>query len=110
VAVGADGSVWFLQFRANRIGQLKDGKFADFAVAKENAGLSGLAVAADGAVWFGMMRRASLGRLRGGRIDTFRLPRENARPYSLAIDREGNVWYADITGYVGMLPARQTGH
>ena len=37
----------------------------------------------------------------------FRLPRENARPYSLAVDREGNVWYADITGYVGMLPARQ---
>ena len=107
VAVGADGSVWFLQFRANRIGQLKDGKFADFEVAKENAGLSGLAVAGDGAVWFGMMRRASLGRLRGGRIDMFPLPRENARPYSLAVDREGNVWYADITGYVGMLPARQ---
>ena len=73
---------------------------------KENAGLSGLAVAGDGAVWFGMMRRASLGRLRDGRIEMFRLPRENARPYSLAVDREGNVWYADISGYVGMLPAR----
>jgi virginiamycin B lyase len=107
VAVGADGAVWFLQFRANRIGQLKDGKFADFEVGKENVGLSGLAVADDGAVWFGMMRRGSLGRLRGGRIDVFPLPRENARPYSLAVDREGNVWYADITGYVGMLPARQ---
>jgi virginiamycin B lyase len=107
VAVGADGTVWFLQFRANRVGQLKDGKFAEFEVGKENAGLSGLAVAADGAVWFGMMRRASLGRLRGGRIDTFPLPRANARPYSLAVDRDGNVWYADITGYVGMLPARQ---
>jgi virginiamycin B lyase len=106
VAVGADGAVWFLQFRANRIGQWKDGKFADFEVAKENAGLSGLAVAGDGAVWFGMMRRASLGRLRDGRIDMFQLPRANARPYSLAVDREDNVWYADITGYVGMLPAR----
>jgi virginiamycin B lyase len=107
VAVGPDGTVWFLQFRANRIGQLKDGKFADFEIAKENAGLSGLAVASDGAVWFGMMRQASLGRLRGGRLEVFRLPRENARPYSLTVDRDGNVWYADITGYVGMLPARQ---
>ncbi len=106
VAVGADGAVWFLQFRANRIGQLKDGKFSDFEVGQENAGLSGLAVAADGAVWFGMMRRGSLGRLRGGRIDMFPLPRANARPYSLAVDRDGSVWYADITGYVGMLPAR----
>jgi virginiamycin B lyase len=107
VAVGADGAVWFLQFRANRIGQWKDGKFTDFEVGKENAGLSGVAVAADGAVWFGMMRRASLGRLRGGQIEVFTLPRTNARPYSLAVDRDGNVWYADITGYVGMLPARR---
>jgi virginiamycin B lyase len=53
-----------------------------------------------------MMRRASLGRLRDGRIDMFKLPRANARPYSLAVDRAGNVWYADITGHVGMLPAR----
>ncbi len=36
----------------------------------------------------------------------FPLPRANARPYSVAVDRDGNVWYADITGYVGMLPAR----
>jgi virginiamycin B lyase len=106
VAIGADGAVWFLQFRANRIGQWKDGTFTDFEIGKENAGLSGLAVAPDGAVWFGMMRRASLGRLRGGKIDVFPLPRKNARPYSLTVDRDGNVWYADITGYVGMLTAR----
>jgi virginiamycin B lyase len=44
--------------------------------------------------------------LRDGRVATFRLPRDNARPYSLAVDPDGNVWYADISGYVGMLPAR----
>jgi virginiamycin B lyase len=104
VAIGADGSVWFLQFRANRIGRWRDGKFSDFEVAKENAGLSGLAIAGDGAVWFGMVRSSSLGRLRDGRVDTFRLPRANARPYTLAADRDGNIWYADISGYVGMLP------
>ena len=106
VAVGADGSVWFLQFRANRIGRWRDEKFSDFEVAKENAGLSGLTVAPDGAVWFGMVRNSSLGRLRDGRVDTFRLPRANARPYTLAADPDGNIWYADISGYVGMLPAQ----
>jgi virginiamycin B lyase len=106
VAVGADGSVWFLQFRANRIGLLKNGEFSDFKVAEQNAGLSGLVVADDGAVWFGMVRSSSLGRLRDGRVTTFRLPRDSARPYSLAVDPDGNVWYADISGYVGMLPAR----
>jgi virginiamycin B lyase len=106
IAVGADGTVWFIQFRGNRIGRLRDGKFSDFDVAEQNAGLSGLAVAADGAVWFGMLRSGSLGRLREGRIEIFKLPRENARPYTVAIDPDGNVWYADISGYVGMLPAR----
>jgi len=106
IAVDADGSVWFLQFRANRLGHWKEGKFSDFAVAGENAGLSGLAVATDGSVWFGMVRRSSLGRLRHGTIETFRLPRDNARPYSVAVDPDGNVWYADISGFVGMLPSR----
>jgi virginiamycin B lyase len=109
VAAGSDGSVWFLQFRANRIGRFKDGQFSDVEVGQENAGLSGIAVAPNDDVWFGMMRRASLGRLRNGRVAIFQLPREKARPFSVAVDRDGNVWYADISGFVGMLPARDAG-
>jgi virginiamycin B lyase len=109
VAVGSDGSVWFLQFRANRIGRFKDGQFSDVEAARENAGLSGIAVAPNDDVWFGMMRSASLGRLRDGRITVFALPRDNARPFSVAVDRDGNVWYADISGFVGMLPTRYAG-
>jgi streptogramin lyase len=39
----------------------------------------------------------------------FALPRDNARPFSVAVDRDGNVWYADISGFVGMLPATHAG-
>jgi virginiamycin B lyase len=106
IAVGSDGSVWFLQFRANRIGRFKDGQFSDVEAGRDNAGLSGLAIAPNHDVWFGMMRHASLGRLRNGHIEIFALPRDNARPFSIAVDRDGNVWYADISGFVGMLPAR----
>lgn len=106
IAVGPDGSVWFIQFWRNRIGRFKDGMFTEFDVPTENAGLSGLVAAPDGSVWFGMLRTGSLGRLRDGKVATFKIPRERARPYSLAIDRDGGVWYADITGYVGMLPAQ----
>jgi virginiamycin B lyase len=109
VAVGSDGSVWFLQFRANRIGRFKDGQFWDVEADRENAGLSGIAVAPNDDVWFGMMRRASLGRLRNGHIEVFALPRDHARPFSVAVDRDGNVWYADISGFVGMLPAKYAG-
>jgi len=109
IAVGSDGSVWFLQFRANRIGRFKDGQFTDVEAGRENAGLSGIAVAPNGDVWFGMLRHASLGRLRDGRVAVFALPRDNARPFSVDVDRDGNVWYADISGFVGMLPAKHAG-
>jgi virginiamycin B lyase len=109
IAAGSEGTVWFLQFRANRIGRFKDGQFSDIEAGQENSGLSGIAVAPNGDVWFGMMRRASLGRLRNGRIAIFALPRDSARPFSIAVDRDGNVWYADISGFVGMLPAKHAG-
>jgi virginiamycin B lyase len=109
VAVDATGAVWFLAFRTNRIGRFQGGQFEEFAIAQDKAGLTGLAVAPDGAVWFGLLRRGSLGRLKAGKVVEFRLPRVDARPYSVAVDRDGNVWYADISGYVGMLPAIQAG-
>jgi virginiamycin B lyase len=106
IAVGPDGSAWFIEARGNRIGRLHDGKFTEFEIDVKNAGLSGIAVASDGSVWFGMLREASLGRLRDGKVSTFHLPRKDARPFSVAVDPSNNVWYADISGYVGMLPAR----
>ncbi len=63
-------------------------------------------MAPDGSVWFGMLRDSSIGRLRDGVVEVFRLPRERARPYSLASDSDGNVWYADISGFVGMVPVQ----
>ena len=106
VAVGLDGSVWFVEVRAHRIGRLRNDAFEEYDVPGDNPVLTGLAVARDGAVGFGMLRSGSLGRLVDGRVDTFKLPRDGARPCSLAIDTSGNVWYADISGYVGMLPMR----
>jgi virginiamycin B lyase len=106
IAVAPDGTVWFVESRESRIGSFKDGKFQEFAVASDNPMLSGLVVTPDGAVWFGMLRTGSLGRLHEGRVETFKLPRARARPFTLAADRSANIWYADITGYVGMLTAR----
>jgi virginiamycin B lyase len=106
IAIGPDGSAWFIEARASRIGALRDGKFTEFEVGIANAGLSGIAVAGDGSVWFGMLRESALGRLRDGKVAIFHLPRKDARPFGVAVDPAGAVWYADISGYVGMLPAR----
>src|SRR5262249_53481724 len=109
VAVGSDGSVWFLQFRANRIGRFKDGVFSDVEAGGGKTGPSGPSVAPHGGGWFCVLRRASLGRLRGGHVAVFALPRDTARPFSVTVDRDGNVWYADISGFVGMLLAKHAG-
>ena len=103
IRVDAQGVVWFLEFRGNKLGRLENGAFQEFALGEQNVGPTGLAVAPDGAVWFGMLRTGSLGRFQDGTIRTIKLPRENARPYGVAVDAAGNVWYADISGYVGML-------
>jgi virginiamycin B lyase len=110
IAVDAAGAVWFLEFRANKIGRYAEGRFTEFQVpGDEKAALTGLAVTPDGAVWFGMLRAHSLGRLRHGSVKTFHLPRSDARPYSVAADVAGNVWYADISGWLGTLPADRAG-
>lgn len=103
IRVDAQGVVWFLEFRGNKLGRLENGKFREFELDAHGAAPTGLAVAPDGAVWFGMLRTGSLGRFNDGKIRTVTLPRENARPYSVSVDPAGNVWYTDISGYVGML-------
>jgi len=105
VAIGPDGAVWFLEYRTNTIGRLVGDAIREFPIGERAMGLAGLTVTPDGAVWFGLLREGSLGRLRDGQILSFRLPRPGAKPYTVATDRDGNVWYADISGYIGMLPA-----
>jgi virginiamycin B lyase len=106
IAVDAAGAVWFLEFRTDKIGRYADGRFTEFRVPGDGkAALTGLAATPDGSIWFGMLRAHSLGRLRRGIFKTFHLPRSEARPYSVAADAAGNVWYADISGWLGTLPA-----
>ena len=105
VAVDAGGVVWLVEFRANKIARFEGGKFTEYATPEGKSAPSGIAVASDGSVWFGLLRGGGLGRLHDGKMTFVELPRPNARPYSLTADRSGNVWYADISGYVGMIPA-----
>ena len=108
VAVDSKGGVWIVEFRSNKIAHYADAKFTEYPLPDGKAAPSGIAVAPDGAVWFGILRGGGLGRLREGKIDFFPLPRENARPYTVAVDGKGDVWYADISGFVGMIPAGAT--
>ena len=105
IAVGLDGTVYFLELAANKIGRLTGDRLEEFAVPTPAAGLTALAVAPDGAAWFTELRGHRLGRLRGGTIKEFQLPRPDARPIGIAVDAGNNVWYADLSGWLGRLDA-----
>jgi virginiamycin B lyase len=106
VAVDKQGGVWIIEFGAGMIAHFLDGKFTEYPLPKDKGAPSGITVAPDGTVWFGVLRGGALGRLRDGQMSFTPLPRETARAYSVTADAAGNVWYADISGYVGMVPAR----
>lgn len=105
IAVDGQGSVWFVQFRGNKLGKMSGEKFEEFSLGEQNAGPTGLAVARDGSVWMGLLREGKLARFKNGKFERIDLPRPNARPYSVAVDKEGNLWYTDISGFVGKIPA-----
>jgi virginiamycin B lyase len=105
VAVGGDGTVWFLEIAANKIGRLAGGRFEEFSVPTPIAGLIGIAVAPDGDAWFTELRGHRLGRVHAGIITEFVLPRDDARPFGIAVDAGNNVWYTDLGGWLGRLDA-----
>lgn len=105
IAVDAKGDVWFLEFRSNKLGRIRNEEITEYPIPSESriAGLAGLSVAPDGAVWFAMVRDGSLGRFKDGAFKLFQLPRFRARPVGVAADSAGNIWYVDLTGYLGMI-------
>jgi virginiamycin B lyase len=108
IAVGADGTVYFLELSANKIGRIAGGRIEEFAVPTPLAGVTALAVAPDGAAWFTELRGHRLGRLHNGTITEFELPRSDARPFGIAVAGDGKVWYADLSGWIGRLELRGT--
>ena len=107
IAADANGDIWFLEFRSNKLGRIRNETFTEYPIPSESriAGLAGLTIAPDGAVWFAMVRDGSLGRYKGGQFKFFRLPRFRARPVGVAADSVGNIWYVDLTGYLGKIAA-----
>jgi virginiamycin B lyase len=108
ITVDVKGDVWFLEFRSNKLGRIRNGEFTEYPIPSESptAGVVGLSVAPDGAIWFAMLRDHSLGRFKDGAFKFFVLPRFGARPVGVAADPAGNIWYVDLTGVLGNISAQ----
>ncbi len=111
IVADRDGTIWFLEFRSNKLGRFKNEEFSEYPVPSEFsiAGLAGLAAAPNSDIWFAMVREHALGRFRNGAFKTFTLRRPDARPMGVTVDPGGNVWYVDVKGYLGMIAAKDAG-
>ena len=106
-----DCSVWFTEYRTNRISSVKlldngTAVFRHFNTGAES-GLWGIGVGPDGFVWVTESKRNCIGRLNpvSGEYVTFRIPTPNSEPHELVIEattttptRVLNIWFTEYNG------------
>ena len=98
-AVGPDGSIWFTEEQANKIGHLnpKTGEFKEYPLVNtENIAPHGLVADPNGNVWFAASSGGFIGRLEpnSGKVVVFKMPDPKATdPESLAFDSKGTLWF-----------------
>ena len=98
-AVGPDGSLWFTEQMANKLGRLdpKTGEFKEYSLAEgKHSGPHGLVADRDGNIWFTANFAGYIGKLdpSTGKITEYKMPTEKADdPHTAAFDANGILWF-----------------
>jgi virginiamycin B lyase len=98
-AIGLDGSLWFAEQAANKVGRLnpRTGEIKEYPLPEEKkAGPQGIAIDREGNVWFAANTGAYIGKLdpNNGKVTAFNMPDQQAGdPFSLVFDSKGTLWF-----------------
>jgi virginiamycin B lyase len=96
-AAAPDGSLWFTEQKANKLGRLdpKTGQIREYPLATADSGPHGLVADRDGGIWFTANYKGYLGKLdpKTGKVIEFAVPLAGADPHTPAIDARGRVWF-----------------
>ena len=103
VAVTPDGTAWFAESGANKIGKVTaGGSFTEYPVPPQpgdSGTLQGITVGADGNLWF--TTYSYIGRMTpSGSFTFFPITRYNYA-YDITPGPDGNVWFTEVLGIVG---------
>ncbi len=108
-AAAADGSIWWAEQYANRLGRVDPatGQMQEYPLETENSGPHGLIEDGDGNIWFTGNYQNYLGKLdpRTGDVTEYPMPEaEGVRaPHTPIVDQQGTVWFTTPSGHVGRL-------
>lgn len=98
-AVSSDGSIWFTEEAANKVGQLnpKTGEFKEYPIVDEKSvAPHGLVADQNGNIWFAASSGGFIGKLEPntGKVIVFKMPDPKATdPESVAFDSKGILWF-----------------
>ncbi len=95
-----DGSIWFTEKAAARIGELTQaGSFKEFAIPTDAGEPSGIAAASDGSIWFTESAVDKLGELTpNGSFTEYSVPTAGSEPDRIAIGPNGDPWFTETAG------------
>ena len=111
-AVGRDGSLWFTEQKANKIGRLNPatGVIDEFVLKSPDSGPHGLVADTQGNIWFTANSKGYIGKLnpKSGVIAEYPLKDERARdPHTPVFDANGTLWFTVQQGnLIGRLDPR----
>jgi virginiamycin B lyase len=97
--LGPDGSLWFTEQAANKIGRLnpKTGEFKEYSLPEEKkAGPQGITADHEGNIWFAANAGGYIGKLdpNTGKVTVFNMPDPQAGdPLSLVFDSKEILWF-----------------
>ena len=105
IAADPDGSMWFTEFAANKIGRISGtGAITEFTVPTANAEPYQIASGAGGAMWFTEYNTTKIGRISGdGAIREFPIPAPSYGAGAITGSGPGPVFAADPAGFVDVV-------
>jgi poly(3-hydroxybutyrate) depolymerase len=102
IAAGPDGSMWFTEFHADKIGRISPaGVITEFRVPTADAGPYQITAGPGGSMWFTEYNTTKIGRVSpGGLITEISLPPPTYGGAGITGSPAGPVWVADPAGYL----------
>ncbi len=111
-AVAPDGTLWFTEQMANKLGRLdpQTGKFQEFPLKTPNSGPHGLVADREGNIWYTGNSESLIGKLdpKTGEVTEHKMPDSRANdPHTPVFDQQGILWFTVQGGnMVGQLDPR----
>jgi virginiamycin B lyase len=96
----ADGSVWFTERSANKLGRLDtQGHLTEYTIPTAGSAPEQITTGADGFVWFTEKGSNKIGRLTAdGTLTELALATASSQPFGITRKQDGTLWFTEQSG------------